>query len=330
MEAKEEIPQAGVRNELTAAANLYQTFTRQIWEAIIERTKDVEVQRLHQATQVARMKDAVAFLGEADIARNQHLALFQGNVEKWATDHQQKVDGLERQRQKDQERMARLEKQLVEAQNEIRKVAMAVLLPQTPLAPPAPTRPGSARSTIPGLALRGTGGSGGGPTKRPRRPAVSPSPSPPPDEDDEDYKDLYEWNLQMGRPPWGTREPTEAQLATMLTPEEIVRLVGAGIAAARGPERPANEAQIHTSRLKMENPEKFGRKSSTTFNQWWESVMMYLVFYPEMVDRQKIAWVGTLLTHTALMWHLHRYSELQDNDTWANYSAAIQTEYHDE
>jgi len=80
----------------------------------------------------------------------------------------------------------------------------------------------------------------------------------------------------MGRLSPGTREPTEAQLATMLTPEEIARLVGGGITAARGTERPATEARIHTSRLKMENPDKFDRKSPTAFNQWWESVTMYL------------------------------------------------------
>jgi len=80
----------------------------------------------------------------------------------------------------------------------------------------------------------------------------------------------------------------------------------------------------------MDNPEKFDGKSSTTFNQWWESVAMYRGFYPETVDRQKIAWVGTLLTDTALVWHLHRYRELQDNNTWANYSAAIRTEYRNE
>jgi len=55
---------------------------------------------------------------------------------------------------------------------------------------------------------------------------------------------------------------------------------------------------------------------------------MYLGFYPKTVDRQKIACVGTLLTDTALAWHLHRYRELQDNDTWANYSVAIRAEYH--
>jgi len=57
---------------------------------------------------------------------------------------------------------------------------------------------------------------------------------------------------------------------------------------------------------------------------------MYLVFYPETMDRQKIAWVGTLLMDTVLAWHLHRYRELQDNVTWTNYAAAIRAEYHNE
>jgi len=133
----------------------------------------------------------------------------------------------------------------------------------------------------------------------------------------------------MGRVPPGAAEPTRDRLATMLTLEEIARLVGAGIAAAQAPARPA-EPQMRTSRLKMENPAKFDGKNPTTFNQWWESVTMYLGFYPKTIDRQKIAWVGTLLTDTALVWYLHRHRELRDNDTWVNYSAAIRTEYRNE
>jgi len=80
----------------------------------------------------------------------------------------------------------------------------------------------------------------------------------------------------------------------------------------------------------MENPEKFDGKSLSTFNQWWESVTMYLGFYPKTIDCQKIAWVGILLTDTALVWHLHRYRELRDNDIWVNYIAAIRAEYRNE
>lgn len=57
---------------------------------------------------------------------------------------------------------------------------------------------------------------------------------------------------------------------------------------------------------------------------------MYLGFYPETVDQQKIAWVGTLLTETTLAWHLHRYQYLQDSDTQTNYSAAMRAKYRTE
>ena len=57
---------------------------------------------------------------------------------------------------------------------------------------------------------------------------------------------------------------------------------------------------------------------------------MYLGFYPETINRQKITWIGTLLTDTALVWYLHRHWELRDNDTWANYAMAIQAEYRNE
>jgi len=53
---------------------------------------------------------------------------------------------------------------------------------------------------------------------------------------------------------------------------------------------------------------------------------MYLGFYPKMIDRQRRALVGTLLTDTALVWHLHQYRKLRDNDS----SAAIRIEYRNE
>jgi len=87
----------------------------------------------------------------------------------------------------------------------------------------------------------------------------------------------------------------------MLTLGEIAQLEGAGIATVQAIEQPERGARVHTSRLKMADPEKFDGKGSSTFYQWWESVTMYLGFYPGTVDRQKIAWVGTLLTDTALV-----------------------------
>jgi len=51
---------------------------------------------LYQVTLVAYIHNAVAFLEEANLAQNQHLVVFQGNVEKWAANHQSKVDSLEK------------------------------------------------------------------------------------------------------------------------------------------------------------------------------------------------------------------------------------------
>jgi len=79
----------------------------------------------------------------------------------------------------------------------------------------------------------------------------------------------------------------------------LVRLVAEGVELARQ-DRPARPEQGNIARLKMKNPETFDGKSLTAFNQWWEAVTMYLGFYPETMDRQKIAWTGMLLTDTAL------------------------------
>jgi len=211
MEAKEQISGEWVRNELMVAANTYQAFPRQVWEAIIKRSKTEEVQRMHEATQVAQMHDAVTFLLEANLTRNTHLMEFQGNVEKWAADHQQKVETLEQQRNEDQQRMAGLEQRLTQAQDELLRVATAVRLPATPTTrtrPEPPTAQDQAGAHLTRLALEGPlfrglqrrgrppavpaeeGGAGGnGSPPRPPRRTTPRSPSPPPSEGD---GDLYE------------------------------------------------------------------------------------------------------------------------------------------
>jgi hypothetical protein len=83
----------------------------------------------------------------------------------------------------------------------------------------------------------------------------------------------------------------------------IARLIGEGIAVAQTATKPSLEqpdGRIGTARLKMKNPEPFDEAATTRFSRWWESVVMFLGFYPNTTDRQKIAWVGALLTDTAL------------------------------
>jgi hypothetical protein len=339
--ANEAIADEWIRSELSTAANAYQTFAREVWAAIMEKTTEADQRLIHQATQLARINDALAFLGEANTARNQHLAAFQGNVEVWAANHQKRV--------------ATLESQLQEARGQIQRLATRIPLPRTPSPPPpppgatppqwrSPARPSSTSmadalqrlTTIP-TTPPGRFGSpfvpsfnrrtrppavppvspprpprgpmfGGGPPGPPRPPRRLPTPPP--------------------RSPSPPRQPSAAP-QPIISPADLVQLVAEGVTRAQmyAPPRPE---RANTSRLKMENPEKFDGKSTSTFNQWWESVVMYLGFYPETVDRQKIAWIGTLLTDTALVWHLHRYRELGDTDTWERYAAALRAEYHNE
>ena len=107
-----------------------------------------------------------------------------------------------------------------------------------------------------------------------------------------------------GRPPPGVTPLQPEHIATMLTPEEIARLVGEGIAAARIDQR-VPEVRINTSQLKLKTPEPFDGKPTSAFNVWWESVLEYIGFYPETLNVQIITWVGTLLSDTGKAWHQH-------------------------
>jgi len=368
--ANEEIADARVRSELANAANAYQTLAQNVWQAILERTQEENQRQICQATQLTRVNDALAFLAEANTARSQHLVTFQGNVELWAADHQRKVN--------------RMERELRQARDEIRRIATWIPLPGSPTTRlPSPEPPHDWRSParepstsiatapppLPTLRspLHLTPAP---PTRRLQRPVIPADGPPMPPRPT--MLEMRQWLEELRRrmsprppalgpaterggnspstppgvsvgPPSGLpSEPPPPPFqghpspspprnsAPTITTQDLVRLVAEGVERARQDGQPAGGARVHTSRLKMENPEKFDGKSPTAFNQWWESVTMYLGFYPETTDRQKIAWVGTLLTDSALVWHLHRYRELRENDMWANYSVAIRTEYCNE
>jgi len=119
--ANEKIAEEWIRSELSNAANVYQYLARNVWQAIIERTNEANERQICQATQLAQVNDALSFLAEANTARNQHLANFQGNAELSAVAHQNQVSTLEN--------------QLREARAEIQRIATRIPLPVTPPAP---------------------------------------------------------------------------------------------------------------------------------------------------------------------------------------------------
>jgi len=229
-----------------------------------------------QATQLTRVNNALSFLAEANTARNQHLANFQGNVELWAASHQNRV--------------AALENQLREARAEIQCIATRIPLPTTPPGPVGPTAwrspirqtstsaPSAHSPPALGSPLRlnpetrppapePMAGQGGDPPSTPPGSSAGP-PSGPPSE--------------PPRPPSGhPRSPLPPRNpAPTITTQDLVRLVAEGVERARQ-DRMARPEQGNIARLKMKNPETFDGKGSTSFNQWWEAVTMFLGFYPK-------------------------------------------------
>jgi len=92
---------------------VYQTLAQNVWQVIIERMSEANQRQICQATQLARVNNTLAFLGEANTAWGQHLATFQGNVELWAADHQRK--------------MTKVEDELRQARDEIQWIATQIL-----------------------------------------------------------------------------------------------------------------------------------------------------------------------------------------------------------
>jgi hypothetical protein len=366
--ANEVIAEAWLRTELANAANAYQTFAREVWEAMIERTHEATQQQICQATQLTRINDALALQAEANLARSEHLATFQGNVELWASAHQHKVAALEQELRKAQDQIRRIATQVPVPgtpphlqQTQWRSPAQLASTsggpPQTPVrtilrspssvVAPQPQRrirppavPYSPLQRLPPATgftppLRGPltggymGGFGGG--VPPRGPPTIPPRGPPSGQNSPGESPRRPLSpFQPGLP----RTPAHRPQGPALTARDLVEWVAEGVTRAnQAPSthrpREAREERIQMSRLKMTNPEPFDGKPATPFNPWWKSVIKYLSFYPETRDAQKIAWVGTLLAGTARTWDLHRYDEMGENDTWEQYAQAIQAEYHD-
>jgi len=262
--ANEEVAEAWIRSELATAANAYQTFARGVWQAIIERTNEAAQQQIGQATQLARVNDALAFQAAANAARSEHLATFQGNVELWATEHQKRVEYMETQLRNAQEAIQRVATAIPTAaspapawRSPVRPPSTSAPTSHPPIAPllgsPFPINPHRLRrnplllpstpsqrrkwppaipATPPPLRrplAQGAGGPPSGPPSGPASPPTPPSPRVP---------------FRRQQTPSPPRDPQ-----TRVTMQELIRLVAEGVAWANQDKEPRPE-RINTSRLK--------------------------------------------------------------------------------
>jgi len=230
------------------------------------------------------------------VARSQHLANFQGNVELWEEEHQKRAD-------KQQQRVEYLEHQLQEAREEARRQAEALQLlaaripaPETPR-PPAPASESPPPEPVPWRSpVRATTSSladalqqlraepSGSPSPDTQRPPVPPRPArrnrPPAVSPAPERNPMFGGggmppqppHRPLPPPPSPSPPPTPRPAQRTLTTEElartIARAVAEGVAAAVPATSAPAAARINTSRLKMKNPKPFNGKNTTNFNQW--------------------------------------------------------------
>jgi len=104
--------------------------------------------------------------------------------------------------------------------------------------------------------------------------------------------------------------------------EDIVALLGAALRTGGGPT------------ISMNKPERYNGKDKTKFLSWWQSVESYMEVHTRNfeTDAQKIGWIGSLFTDTALEWHqkrVYQVAKLGFNDQWANYVTALRERFRD-
>jgi hypothetical protein len=125
-----------IQSELMRAANAYQTFSREVWQAIMERTTEADPRANHQATQIVRLNDAMAFLTEANAARNHQLSEFMAQVSDWASCQNAATLHLQQELADTQRRL----QQLADQRAQVPLPSSSTPVPSTPRGEPTPER----------------------------------------------------------------------------------------------------------------------------------------------------------------------------------------------
>lgn len=124
--------------------------------------------------------------------------------------------------------------------------------------------------------------------------------------------------------------PAQSESLERLIARTVAAAVAAAYTAAPLPAAPrAQENAMLTARFKIKDPGGFDSKPKRDFRSWWRMVKAYFRCYPNTLDAQRIAWVGSLLTNEAREWHLARELRTRLQDTWNAYTEAIQEQYLD-
>jgi len=317
-----------MQTELMRNAGAAQKFTHDVWAAIIQRHQEKTNEDLNCDTLVLRLKDAIQFLQVTSQQRLEEQATWNANCKKWAQDQQDATAKLAAQQQILQAQVSALLSLAANARNTKPTFLQSAVPPPVPRATGSiSSLPGATRPLPPPAAAAGQGPPPPWPPRR-RSQMISrsPSPSPPPSP------------LVLPLPPSSSRgysPPLQERQTLGLGParlyqftlEELRDIVTHTVQATQRVLQLAPNAKV--AKLKLKDPKRFDGKPTTPFTSWWESVIQFISFYPDSTNAQRIAWIGTLLSGTALDWHQHRRCTTGDRDIWALYATHLQAEYCD-
>jgi len=340
-----------IQTELTATAQATQELAQQLWEVIRGKNEKEEKRDLLQKLEDGRLHESLAFMQVAAVQRDHEMAVYRRNLEAWAEKQQTTTEQLMAGQQA-------LQTEVAATQEVVRKVATrqaerlgagpSTAVPsflravpsrrQRVSRPTAATITGATEATVGPLPVQAPaatttgeapaeqppaagGASGGPPNQPPQPPAVGAAGTPQPGGSG-DLTPTTTMSLggRDGNHDRDDRNGHEGQ--------EFAQLLAEAIATAQR-DRPQPAQRTTVAKLKIKEPERFDGKPKTPFRSWWEAVQEFTAFHRDTTGEQWITWVGTLLSDEAREWHQHRRRTLGVTDTWADYQAAIQEEYHD-
>jgi hypothetical protein len=177
--------------------------------------------------------------------------------------------------------------------------------------------PSSSKWSSPAPSI--TGGNGGRPPTAPGPPdddSGSSSSSASEGSEDDDASRWAKSQLRKARKKLRRSKATDLFLARLLNQQTVST-----------PTQSRKEPPI-------EKPQRFSGEDLTKFRGWWQAVKEYLHTKRDRFqdDKDRIFWLGSMLTGRAQTWHQARHMRLSSallDDNWRSYQAALEEHFTD-
>ena len=180
--------------------------------------------------------------------------------------------------------------------------------------------PSSSVWSSPAISEIGGGGNGGLPPTGANANGGGSEPSSSSSSEDDSDEDAAKWakkQLRRARKKLRKNEVTDLFLARLLSQQTV-----------------QDTAPAHHKEPPIEKPQRFSGEDLTKFRGWWQAVKEFLHTKRSRFrdDKDRIYWLGSMLTGRAQTWHQARHMRLSSallEDNWRSYAAALEEHFTD-